>query len=275
MFERAVDRLAERRALRANDRKRGRRLARWHRRGVVFAEAWQPAPAVCFPEDGNPLRAFFAARSEGPGIWKWDHYFDVYHRHFKRFRGQEVHILEIGIYSGGSLEMWHHYFGPKCHVYGVDIEHECMTYQGERTTIFIGDQADRSFWQRLRQDVPRLDIVVDDGGHQPQQQVPTLEELLPHLEPGGVYVVEDVHGAGNPFAAYVYGCVQSLNAFHAVAHPGDPERRMVTETAAFQAAIDGIYQYPYVVVIEKRPEPLHEFIAPKRGSEWAPFLRND
>src|SRR4030081_2778881 len=49
----------------------------------------------------NPLRDFFNRHRQGRGIWKWDHYFDIYHRHFSRFRGREVHVLEIGIYSGG------------------------------------------------------------------------------------------------------------------------------------------------------------------------------
>jgi hypothetical protein len=275
VLERAVDRLAERRTLRANNRKRRGTLARWHRRGVSVAEAWPPAAAGGAGDDANPLRAFFAARTEGRGIWKWDHYFDVYHRHFERYRGEDVHILEIGIYSGGSLDMWHDYFGPKCHVYGVDIEPECLSYAGDRTTIFIGDQSDRDFWRNVRRDVPQLDIVVDDGGHQPDQQAVSVEELLPHVQPGGLYVVEDVHGVGNPFAAYVYGWVQALNTFRGVPHPGEPERRMVSETAAFQAAIEGIYQYPYVVVVEKRAAALQEFVSPKRGSEWAPFLRND
>src|SRR5262249_37364415 len=117
--------------------------------------------------------------------------------------------------------------------------------------------------------------VVDDGGHFAEQQAATLEELVPHLRPGGVYLVEDVYGVGNAFTAYVYGCVQALNAFHGVAHPGEAERRIVSEAAPFQGAVEGIYQYPSVVVIEKRAQPLREFVSPKRGSEWAPFLRND
>jgi hypothetical protein len=274
-LRRAVDRFAERRVLRSNDRKRPRRLAQWHSRGVSFADRWPASAGTSAPNDANPLRAFFTARSEGRGIWKWDHYFDVYHRHFERFRGEEVHILEVGIYSGGSLDMWHEYFGPKCRVYGVDVQPECMQYEDAGTTVFIGDQSDRGFWRRFRQEVPRLDIVVDDGGHKPEQQATTLEELLPHVQPGGVYVVEDVHGVGNPFSAYVYGCVQSLNAFRGVAHHGNAARRMVSDAAGFQAAIDGIYQYPSVVVIEKRAQPLREFVSPKRGTEWAPFLRSD
>ena len=44
-------------------------------------------------------------------VWKWKHYCDVYHRHFSKFVGREVHVLEVGIYSGGSLQMWREYFG--------------------------------------------------------------------------------------------------------------------------------------------------------------------
>ncbi len=54
----------------------------------------------------NSLREFFDRNTQGPGIWKWNHYFDIYDRHFRQFRGQEVHVLEIGVYSGGSLNMW-------------------------------------------------------------------------------------------------------------------------------------------------------------------------
>jgi Methyltransferase domain len=223
-------------------------------------------------DNDNPLRAFFNARTEGRGIWKWDHYFEVYHRHFERFRGKEVHILEIGIYSGGSLEMWHAYFGPHCHVYGVDTQEECLRYQSDSTSVFIGDQADREFWRRFRADVPKLDIVVDDGGHQTHQQVTSLEELLPHLAPGGVYLVEDLHAPGNRFAAYVSGLVDALNAYRGIVNHADPERRYVSKAAGFQSLIDAVHVYPYAVVIEKRREPLAEFVSPMHGTEWEPFL---
>src|SRR6476620_11382860 len=64
----------------------------------------------------NPLREYFDAYTEGPGIWKWSHYFDLYHRHFGKFVGRNVNVLEIGIFSGGSLGMWKDYFGSGCRV---------------------------------------------------------------------------------------------------------------------------------------------------------------
>src|SRR2546423_1377401 len=77
----------------------------------------------------NPLSLYFASHTTGPGIWKWMHYFDIYHRHFKKFIGRDVNVLEIGIYSGGSLQMWKEYFGEKAHIYGVDIEEACQVYE--------------------------------------------------------------------------------------------------------------------------------------------------
>lgn len=37
---------------------------------------------------------------------KHAHYFDIYHRHLQHFRGKKMHLLEIGVASGGSLQMW-------------------------------------------------------------------------------------------------------------------------------------------------------------------------
>src|SRR4051794_16123713 len=85
------------------------------------------AASAGYPTDAptNPLLKYFRNHSEGRGIWKWEHYFDIYHRHFNKFVGSHVKVLEIGIYSGGSLDMWRPYFGDQCHIYAVDIEEAC------------------------------------------------------------------------------------------------------------------------------------------------------
>ena len=36
---------------------------------------------------------------------------------FEKFKGREVHVVEIGIYRGGSLDMWKEYFAPKARIY--------------------------------------------------------------------------------------------------------------------------------------------------------------
>lgn len=231
----------------------------------VFAPQCQNGDGL--PEAPNPILSYFNAHTEGPGIWKWMHYFDIYQRHFSKFVGHEVHVLEVGIYSGGSLTMWKEYFGKGCRVYGVDIDEACMAYKGEGVEVFIGDQADRSFWDRLKHEVPTIDILIDDGGHLPEQQRITLEEMLPHIAPGGVYLCEDISGLSNEFAAYLQGLASALN-FESRCEMPEGASGMASTASNFQAAISSIHLYPFVAVIEKREQSLDQLIAPKHGAQW-------
>ena len=252
--------------------KRGKLALRqiWHaHRGAEFGRedlSNSASPIIPTKAEENPLLQYFQAKKEGRGIWKWLHYFEIYHSFFRVYQDKPVRFLEIGIYSGGSLEMWSEYFGPKAKIYGVDIEPTCQAYASEQVQIHIGDQADPDFWQIFKQKVAPLDIIIDDGGHTTQQQIVTLESLLPHLHPGGVYIVEDIHGKDNLFAAYLYGLQQQLNAAQFI--PGETFR---TAAKAFQREIHSIHIYPYLAVIKKRNKPIHEFPSPRRGTEWEPF----
>jgi hypothetical protein len=169
--------------------------------------------------------------------------------------------------------MWKNYFGPDCQIYGVDIEPSCSSYEGAGVKVFIGDQADRKFWNRFKHEVEAVDIVIDDGGHTPEQQIVSLEELLPHLRPGGVYLCEDVHGVLNEFASYVCGLARNLNAAeHWRDNPNSSERRLVCKASKLQAAIGSVHLYPYVIVIERSNAQISEFVASKHGTQWEPFL---
>ena len=245
-------------------------------RGFNYSQEWQPSavtnkqpsfsglPAVS--QSSNPLKSYINSHKEGKGILKWDHYFDIYHQHFKKFVGHEVHILEIGVFSGGSLEMWRDYFGSGCHIYGVDIQEECKMYESEYTNIFIGDQADHKFWKLFKDKVPVVDILIDDGGHQAEQQIVTLEEMLPHLSPGGIYFCEDIHGSYNDFASYLHGLINSLNDMIQLSESG-------ISPTQFQSWIKSMHFYPYVTVIEKAERPEEKIVATGHGTEWQPFLK--
>ena len=206
----------------------------------------------------NPLTEYFENHTQGPGIVKWVHYFDLYQRHFAKFVDREVNLLEIGVYSGGSPEMWRSYFGLQCHIYGVDIEKACKIYENSYTTIVIGDQGDREFWRKFVGNAPPIDILIDDGGHTPEQQRITLEEMLPHLRCGGVYFCEDVHGKWNDFAAYATSIVDKLNE--------------VGNLNEIQKSIHSIHFYPYCVVIEKHAVHPKSFDSRFQGTSWQPFF---
>ncbi len=225
------------------------------------------------PDAGsNYLQEYFKAHRTGHGIFKWNHYFDIYERHLRSFRGRDITIVEVGIYSGGSLQMWRDYFGPKCQIVGVDIEPACKSYENASIRVFIGDQADRGFWRKFKQEVGMVDIVIDDGGHSQLQQIVTLEEMLPCLNPGGVYICEDIHGEFNRFTSYVQGLEQNLNASELVPNPNLNEKAVTSRATALQDAIEAIHQYPFLTVIERRKSPIGEFVAPKMGTRWQPFM---
>lgn len=64
----------------------------------------------------NDLEAFFA-QHHGRMIHKWQHYFEIYDRHFSRFRGQAIKLLEFGVSQGGSIQMWRRYFGDRVEIF--------------------------------------------------------------------------------------------------------------------------------------------------------------
>jgi hypothetical protein len=221
----------------------------------------------------NPLETYFAELKTGPGIWKWLHYFNAYDCHLAKFRTHPVNMMEIGVYSGGSLNMWRAYLHEQSHIIGVDIEPTCRSYEDAKTTIVIGDQADRGFWQRTKASLPPLDIVIDDGGHQPQQQQVSFEELFPHLNSGGIYICEDIHGTGNDFAKYLFGFTDQLNAMNGFKESlDDAENRLTVSPTDIQKYVRAIHFYPFIAVIERNDSPVHLMRAAKHGTDWEPFL---
>jgi SAM-dependent methyltransferase len=207
-------------------------------------------------EGPNPLAAYFR---DNPGrlIYKWDHYFEIYHRHFQSFRGRSPVVLEIGVFHGGSLQMWQHYFGPGARIVGIDIDPRCRQFAGDGVEVLIGDQADRAFLAGVRQRFPHVDIVIDDGGHQMAQQIASFEELYPHLQPHGVYLCEDIHtsllkeyGGGyrrpGTFLEYSKGLVDCLYGWYS----HEPEVFGVSDLTRSTYAL---HFYDSVLVVEKRP----------------------
>jgi hypothetical protein len=235
-------------------------------RGAAFA-AGLAAPTAELPvadPTANRLECYFDAHTTGPGIWKWRHYFEIYHRHFARFVGTDVHVVEIGIFSGGSLGMWRDWFGDRAHIYGIDIDPACAAYEAPGISVFIGDQGDAGFWRDFVNSVRFVDVVIDDGSHAPEDQIATLEALLPHMRPGGVYLCEDVSGRRNRFQAYVCGLARELNG---LAKANDTYDR---EATPLQRLVHSVHLYPLVTVIELRGTRLERMAAPRHGTEWQP-----
>ena len=120
-------------------------------------------------------------------------YFHSYEYFFKKFQGSNITFIEIGVLSGGSLFMWRDYFGKKARIIGVDLNENAKKWEKYGFEIFIGDQSDPNFWLNFRKKVGKIDIVLDDGGHTYEQQIITVESLIPSINDGGMILVEDTH----------------------------------------------------------------------------------
>lgn len=145
--------------------------------------------------------------NKGNAMHKALRYFDMYEKHFSRFRGKDINILEIGIQNGGSSKMWKYYFtnefpNAKVNIYGIDIDPKCKEFEEDGIKIFIGSQEDRSFLQNVKKQIPKLDILIDDGGHTMGQQIVTFEEMYNHIKHDGLYWCEDV---GTSYWQEIYG----------------------------------------------------------------------
>ena len=125
---------------------------------------------------------------------KWNHYFEIYERHFEKFIGTEVKILEIGVQNGGSLQMWKEYFGKKSIIVGIDIDPNCK-YEEDQITIEIGNQSDLLFLENIHNKYGNFDIIIDDGSHIQLDVLKSFSFLYPKLNNKGVYLVEDTHTA--------------------------------------------------------------------------------
>jgi len=133
------------------------------------------------------------ADHQGRLIDKWEHYLPIYERHFAKYVGMPVNVLEIGVSHGGSLQLWKEYFGPKAQIHGIDIDTRCFLYKEDRITVTCIDQSDFNLVEALGRVAGPFDIVIDDGSHYISHQEVSFKALWPHTR--GIYLVEDIHGA--------------------------------------------------------------------------------
>jgi len=154
-------------------------------------------------------------------VSKYDTYFDAYEELFAKYKNKRITFVEIGILGGGSLEAWKKYFSPSSRIIGIDLNPalgEMLTKKGYE--VHIGDQADPEFWRKFFEQVGKIDVLLDDGGHSNLQTWMTLKCAIGQINDGGTIVIEDTHASymrafGNPskrsFVRRSKGLVDELN----------------------------------------------------------------
>jgi hypothetical protein len=203
---------------------------------------------------------------------KWSNYFDIYEKHLKDYRGKNVTLVEVGVQKGGSLDMWHTYFGPDSKIIGIDVDPECakLIYPNKNISVTIGNQESPAFWDEFLSNNTDIDIFIDDGGHTMGQQIVTFEKVFPKLKTGSIFICEDTHTSYFPehngglkkdstFIEYAKDFIDILHRNW---------RNVTTESLEKKSAmafdgLSGLYFYDSVVVFEKfGKQPMNRIMIP-------------
>jgi cephalosporin hydroxylase len=172
-------------------------------------------------------------------------YTRVYQHHLAGRRKERLTVLEIGVggdeiasAGGASLRMWRSFF-PHARVIGVDLHLKALPRE-DRITILQGDQTDPALLAQLAGRGP-FDLVVDDGSHRGDHINITFKALWPHVNPHGLYVIEDLETAYDP------------------AYGGGPPGTACTSASLLKELVDGsqlggvaaVHVYKGIALVEK------------------------
>ena len=220
-----------------------------HYRPNVADEGFEPQP-------GTDIERLFFEKT-GNQVTKWHHYLEIYDRHLSHLRGTRFKMLEIGVFRGGSLELWRNYFGPDAEIWGVDINPACAEFDGLSGNVRIGSQADKSFLHSVVDEMGGVDVIIDDGSHDSRHIKASFDALFPRLSEGGQYIVEDLHcsywleysgGYRWPWS-FINQSKKMIDDMHHWYHPKGQK------VAATRGTLKAMHIYDSVMVFDKATVP--------------------
>lgn len=121
------------------------------------------------------------------------HYLRNYEQYFQPLWGQDVKLLELGVYRGGSMLLWRDYF-ERGLIVGLDLNPVELPDESGRIRLYEGQQQDTALLDRIaKENAPEgFDIIIDDCSHIGELTRISFWHLFDnHLKPGGLYVIED------------------------------------------------------------------------------------
>ena len=225
---------------------------------AVGAPSSTPSPYPFQVSHDNPLEELGAKYAPTKRL---HNYLVYYWSHFRDVRYQVRSVLEIGLETDRSIRMWEEFF-PNAEIIGIDINPACSSFEGGRRRVFIGNQSDPVFLNRVCSEVSSpFDIVIDDGSHMVTHQIASFDFLFPKMSSHGIYVIEDTGGCVEDYALATANAMKPLVDSIFYWPPGYPANKW-THLSKFDENcgwidrnIVGISFYRWMIVILKGHNP--------------------
>ena len=160
----------------------------------ALAEGWTEKSFAQTWEEKSFAQIFLTHR--GKVSDKWQSYIPNYETVFADYRDKQVSLLEIGVQNGGSLEVYAEYFRDAAIIVGTDINPRCrfLNYPPP-IRVVVGNCVNEQTKQQITAISPSFDIVIDDGSHTSKDIILAFLRYFPIVNPGGIYVIEDLHAS--------------------------------------------------------------------------------
>ena len=147
---------------------------------------------------------------------KFSHGFTkVYDNLFNKYRNDKFNLLEIGVFYGSSIKMWHEYF-QNSNIYAADNyigingngNHFCIPdkfineisnnkeYYNRIEIVYLDQSKEEElikYSNYCKENNIKFKIILDDGSHLMKDQQITFFHLFDNLESGGMFIIEDTH----------------------------------------------------------------------------------
>lgn len=155
-------------------------------------------------ENKQVLKSIYMSYPYKEAFHHWLEFSDAYERHFarKRIHQNDIKLLEIGVQSGGSINVWKDYFGETLFYVGIDINKNCKYLEKleRKIHVEIGTQSDVNFLSAICSQYGPFDIIIDDGSHVTRDILISLKALFTTcLKDKGIYAIEDLHAPAQIF----------------------------------------------------------------------------
>lgn len=126
----------------------------------------------------------------------WMHCYSLFYDIlFRDLRDKELNVLDIGGWgnnSGGSSKVFREFF-VNSHIYSLDICKEVNSLSSFNILPICLDLNNESQFIHCFNNLGiRFDIIIEDAQHTEKQQTRNLINMLPFVNRGGIYIIEDV-----------------------------------------------------------------------------------